>query len=121
MMATTHQDVEMYSGDTRTLNFTVTEADGVTAIDLSGISAIKWQCSKKLSSGFASVATLSKALGTGVTVTDALAGKLQVALSPIDTYALSGRFYHELELTDGGGNVSTVAVGTLTILKDLIN
>jgi hypothetical protein len=119
-MTATNQDVAMFSGDTRVLAFTVTQAGDSTPVDLTGATAIKWKCARKLSGGFSSTVTLSKALGAGITVTDADAGQLQVLLSPADTAALSGRFYHELEITDVAGNVSTVAIGTLTIAKDLI-
>ena len=118
-MTATNQDVAMFSGDTRVLAFTITQAGGSTPVDLTG-ATIKWRCARKLSGGFSSTVTLSKSLGAGITVTNADAGQLQVLLSPADTAALSGRFYHELEITDVAGNVSTVAIGTLTIAKDLI-
>ncbi len=118
-MTQTGQNVEMFSGDSRTIRFTVTEADGSTPVDLAGCSA-KWRASRKLSGGFSATPAISKAIGTGITVTDADAGELQVALAPADTAGLSGRYYHELEITDGLGNVSTVATGTLAIVKDLI-
>ena len=119
-MTMSNQDLTMYSGDTRIIGFTITDAVSGDPVNLTGASAIKWRCSKKLSGGFSPTPTLSKALATGVTVTGALVGELEVLLSPADTASLSGRFYHELEVTDGGGNISTVATGTLTILKDLI-
>ena len=48
-MTATNQDVAMFSGDTRVLAFTITESDGTTPVDLTGATAIKWKCSRKLS------------------------------------------------------------------------
>ena len=114
------QDLTMYSGDSQVIGYTITDAESGDPVNLVAASAIKWRASKKLSSGFSPTPLLIKALGTGVSVTNAAAGTIQVVLAPADTALLAGRFYHELEITDGSGNVSTVAVGTLTITKDLI-
>jgi hypothetical protein len=63
---------------------------------------------------------LTKALADGVAITDA-AGIIEVTLAADDTAALSkGRYHHELEMTDANGAVSTLAMGTLTILEDLL-
>jgi hypothetical protein len=118
-MATSDQNVTMYSGDSRVLAFTITEANGTTPINLTG-AVVAWACARKLSGGFSTTPTLSKEIGAGITIIAAIAGTLEVALAPADTASLVGRYYHELQVTDAAGNVSTVATGTLTITKDLI-
>src|SRR5512144_1268955 len=77
----------MYSGDSRTLPFTIALPEGG---DLNG-STLRWQCARKHSGGFGP-AVISKALGNGITVTDTTGGALEVALTPADTAGLAGRF-----------------------------
>jgi len=55
-----------------------------------------------------------------VAVTDGAAGTLSVTLVPANTAPLSGDYWHELQLTDAAGKVSTVLYGTLSVQKDLV-
>ncbi len=122
-MTRENQDVTMLSGDSKTL--TVTVDDGATppvAIDITGYT-VWWWASRLSSSGkFAATATLQKdnAGGGGVAITDAANGKFQVTLAPADTAALAGDFYHEAQVRDGAGNISTVLTGKLTIARDFV-
>lgn len=53
----------------------------------------------------------------GVSITDAANGKFTVTLAPADTKTLAvGTYYHEAEVTDSLGNVSTVTVGKVTLI-----
>lgn len=112
---------KMVSGDSKQLNITATESDG-TAIDLTGVSAIKWS----LFSTTNGTEILTKTLGSGITVTTALSGVFAVVLDPADTTSLSGEYRHEVQITDASSNILTLSEntnldsGTLTIRKDLI-
>ena len=108
--------IKLTEGDSA--RFTVTVKDSAGAVvDLTGVTAIKWQMAR---SAFATTADLSKALGSGVTITDAPGGVFQVDLTPADTADLLGDFHHEAEVTDGAGDVATVFCGTLSFAKGLI-
>lgn len=114
------QDFEVISGDSRNLNFTIYDQDAAdddsVVKDISGFTTISW----KLDTGVAST-TVTKSLVSGITITDGANGLLTVALSPSDTASLThGSYPHELEGTDGSGNKTTLAVGRVSIITDLI-
>ena len=58
--------------------------------------------------------------GSGITVIDVAAGRIDIVLDATDTDALSGEYYHELQLTSAISEISTVLYGQVTIAKDLI-
>jgi hypothetical protein len=112
-MTTENQDVSIVQGDSVTLTVTVTS--GGVAKNLTS-ATIKWSCARSADGS----AALSKTTSSGITITNAAGGIFQVALSKTDTAALLGYYYHEAEVTDAGGNVSTVMTGHLTVTQDLI-
>ena len=63
----------------------------------------------------------TRTVGTGITVTDALGGLITVRLAPTNTSTLvrPTTYYWDLEVTDGGGNIKTVADGTLEVRLDV--
>lgn len=118
-MALTSQDFTLYSGDTSILEFTLTEQDGTTPLNLDGLSAINWAFSKIRPTGYGA-RILQKTLASGVTIINSELGRVDVALAPVDTATLkAGQYHHELEVTDLLSNVTTVAVGTMTIVQDI--
>lgn len=120
-MTAAHQDCTIVSGDSRTLRFTVTGENGA-ALNLAGAEAVRWGCVRKRADGkFAPPAAVERTLGAGISITDAASGIIEVVLAPADTAGLAGgRYHHELQLTDAAGAVSTLAVGELTIVEDLL-
>lgn len=122
-MTAENQNFSMKSGDSRTI--TVTVDDGAippVAVDISGFD-VWWEMSPLSSSGaFSGTPTLQKdsLLAGGVAITDGPNGVFQVTLAPTDTDPLSGDFYHEAQVKDGSGNISTVLTGKITIGRDLI-
>jgi hypothetical protein len=115
----TQSDFSMHSGDTRTLEITVKDED--SAVVNISTATITWALSKQDSASVApkGAAIVTKTVGDGVTITDGPNGRVDVAISAADTSALSGDYYHELEVTISS-SVSTVLFGTVTIKKDLI-
>ncbi len=101
---------EMFSGNTRLLEVTVLDQDDAV-VDLTGAQAVDYSLAK--AAGKAAI--FEKTLGTGVTITDAVNGVLQITLLPADTEDLRGTFYQELEVTDAAGRITTVLFGTVTI------
>lgn len=116
-MSLGNQTFTMTSGDTFTLNYTVRDAAGV-AIDLTN-ATVKWQLARSVKEG----ALISKVTGnspTEIELTTPESGAFAVYLLPADTAQLAGRYYHEAEVTDAAGTVSTVATGHAVIIQDLI-
>ena len=120
-MTAFHQDFVLCSGDDRTLRFTIADEAGAP-LDLTGLLAARWGCARLLANGnYVLPANVVKTLGAGVTVADAEAGIIEVAISGVETSLLSkGRYHHELEMTDADGAVSTLAMGVLTLIEDLL-
>ncbi len=107
----TGQDVEMIAGDTRNLNITVFDEDNGGNKNIAN-ATIKWV----LYNEETDTTTLTKTLGSGITITNGLFGQFTVAITPANTVSLTpGVYYHEVEVTDETGNVSTVLTGHITI------
>ena len=115
-MALTTQNDEFYSGDHRTLTFTVKDGADVV-VDITGATFL-WTVRRSVLSAVAEISLVSGESPSEIDILVAASGTVQVVLVPTDTAALSGDFYHELQMTDVEGNVTTVAFGTLTIKED---
>ena len=115
----TQSSISMHSGDTRVLEITVVD-ENQAAVDLSAAD-VTWALSKKAADEVLpkGSALLTKVVGNGIAIVDAVTGRADVTIDPSDTEALAGDFYHELQVVLGGA-VSTVLYGTVTIVKDLI-
>lgn len=112
-------DFIMVSGDSKVLNITVTDSADA-AVDLSDVNAAEWSL-------YLSSALVTKTLGSGITVTDAVNGIVQVTIDPADTEELKGGEYkHGIQLTTSTGQVltprsgTTLEVGKVTIVTDFI-
>jgi hypothetical protein len=116
-----HQDFVLCSGDDRTLRYTITD-EASAPLDLTGISAARWGCARLQANGaYVLPASIVKTLADGVEIADAPGGIIQVMIDGADTAGLSkGRYHHELEMTDAGGAVSTLAMGVITLIEDLL-
>lgn len=62
--------------------------------------------------------TITKTVGDGITVTDAVVGEFEIVLAPSDTSTLSRLCSHSIEITDSNGDVSTVLDGTVYVELD---
>lgn len=122
-MAVQNPTIELFSGDTKRLNYTVKDGAG-TAIDIT-TATFRWGLSKlgkPKTAGEPSpqgAALLTKTVGSGITLTAPTLGQLTVALDPADTASLKGSFYHELEMVLSG-DTSTVAFGQIDVKRDLL-
>jgi len=112
-MTQTNQDVELWAGDTKQLVVTVTD-DAGDPKDLTG-ATVRWILQGRPADSSPLLDKDNDAKG-GVTIVDAAGGVFRVDLSPEDTEELSPRtYYHEAEVTDASGNISTVLIGSLVI------
>lgn len=106
------QDFEIFSGDHKNLVYTVTNAQSAS-VDLTG-NTIEWVLANHETSG--SLLRLVTG-GSGITISGCT---FTVALSPAHTSGLAGDYYYEAQVTDTNSDVSTVSIGTATILTDLV-
>ncbi|MDR7237106.1 hypothetical protein J2Y02_001717 [Neobacillus drentensis] len=104
----TNQNFSMYAGDSKSIIIPVTKDDG-SPLNLTG-AAVKWGVRKRESSTTNDILKESPA----ITVSGS---EITISLAPVDTETLTGSYYHECELTDQQGNVSTLFVGLVTITK----
>lgn len=108
------QDFLMWSGDDKVITVTVYDSDDVV-VDITG-ATIAWQLSQNVDSA----ALITKTAGDGVVLSDPTNGQFTITLDPADTASLSGRYYHEAQITDSSGDISTGLVGHTTIKVDAI-
>ena len=112
-MTKKNQDFEAFQNTDVILQVSVVDQDG-NVFSLVGVSAIVWSLSRELG---CDPVLITKTLGSGITVTDAAAGKLEIKIDAADNLILSGIFEHELTVTDSISDKSTVMVGTANILE----
>lgn len=114
---TAQVDFTMVRGDTKKLSATVRDEAGAV-VNLTG-ATIRWWLAKTITAPAPRL--LEKAIGTGITVIDAPNGRFDVLITAANSAGISpGTLYHECEITDATGQVSTVFRGALTLERDLI-
>lgn len=129
-MSVTNDLISFYEGNIQTLSFTITDADNAgVALDLTNLT-LKWAMSKASSLDplvYSTTPKLEKTEGSGITVTDASGGLCTVTIETVDTEPDNvngirpGNFYWELEATDLNDERTVLAVGTFSILKNVVN
>lgn len=105
-----NQNFEMVAGTTKILMIHVTKEDG-SDLNINNCQ-IRWT----MTDGSQSV---SKNTPGSITVTNATGGLFEIKLLPADTDALRGEFYHECEITDASGDVSTLFTGEIKVKRGL--
>lgn len=117
--------VDIISGDTKVITFTIKDKDGAV-VDITGATPIDFKVGKrppgreKIYGRETVTAEFSKSLTNGITITDATNGVLTVTIAPTDTKDMAGDFIYEAQLTDASGNVGTFAQGQFRVQGDLI-
>lgn len=102
-------DARFVQGDTQYFDVSVVDGDD-ESVDLTDAS-IEYQLTND-------DITITKTVGDGITVTDAVAGECEIVLAPSDTSTLSRLCSHSIEITDSNGDVSTVLDGTVYVELD---
>lgn len=121
-MSATNDLVSLYAGENRALRFTVTENDGVTPTDLTGLT-LRWAMAARMpnSPGYAA-AVLTKLSSTvgHMTIAAPASGVVDVNLLSADTLNLTpGQYEYQLWLTTAGGESFPVATGKLALTARL--
>lgn len=123
-MTVVNAKTSFYAGNKRTLKFSVVDEDtaGSPAFDLTG-QTIKFTLSRGDTDNYRTTAIVEKSSATPsqITITNATGGLVEVVLLGSDTLVLRGDFYFELELTDVFSDTNVVSVGTLEILRNVVN
>lgn len=110
-MATTDQNATIYAGDDVDINVAVTDPATGDPKNLTG-ATVQWAMFKE----YKGTVVVTKDTDDGVTITDAANGELTISLDAADTEDVRPDIYaHEVEVTDGSGNVSTVTTGHITL------
>jgi hypothetical protein len=106
---------DYFTGEDKTIVFTVYQADKVTIQDLSTFTAISWMLKGKKSDADVD-ALIEKTLGGGIVVTDATNGICQVTLGTADiALVLADKlYYHELKRTVSPNTVLSYGRFSLT-------
>lgn len=105
-MTAVNQNFEMYAGDSKNIIVSVMDG-GARPLDITG-SSVKWILKPTQP---ASAILITKS--TPEITLDVYTATIK--LLPEDTENLAGNYYHEAELTDQIGNVSTIMVGSVKI------
>jgi hypothetical protein len=118
-MPAINQDVTHWVGDTATIRIPVLDAAGAS-VDLTGASA-RWWMGKNVAATGDDV-YVKKSSGAGLAIEISTEGStVVITLDPGDTDGKkSGTFYHECEVVDADGNVSTVTIGKFILKPTLI-
>jgi len=109
------QNFELYAGNAKTLHFEIVDEDGAV-VDITG-ATIAWGVSTHENS---KSKLFSYTSPTNITITDAANGKFDVSVLASNTAALkAGDYHHQAEVTDAGGNPTTVAFGTIELRTNI--
>ena len=104
---------EAFIGNDLVLRFTVEDADGA-AVNISG-----WTFAFALASSYSAAAAVSKDSDDGITINDAAAGIVDVAVLDTDTDELDvGTYVADLKRADAGQE-ATLAYGRLKMLPSV--
>lgn len=106
-------DLQIYRGDDKTWQVQFKDALEV-AIDITGWTV--YFTVKEKDSDTDANATITKTITSHV---DPTAGKTDIILVPTDTSSLKGNFYYDIRIKKDTGEIITVLVGTLEVLKNV--
>ena len=106
----------MIRGDTEWLDTKATQADGTTALDLTGATIY---CTAKLNPGDADPGHFQKtnATGGGITVTNATGGLMETKIVKADTSGLTATttLFWDIQVNTAAGNSHTIDWGTIDV------
>lgn len=105
-------------GDTKIFTVNVTSKEDGTATDLTGAAIVLTVKKRREDPDIDAVISLS--VGSGITITDAVGGQLQVKVPAADTNALELRKYHyDIQIDLGSGDRETPVLGRLDVRGDV--
>ena len=102
------QDFEMWAGDNCDVTVTVTDSTGASKDLTSG--CVVWALAEAPAS--ASLVRKTSDAASDIAISGCT---FTVYLVPVETSALAGNYFHEAQVRDSAGKVSTVTVGNVVI------
>ncbi len=122
-MPATNQNVIHWQGNTRQIFIgPVTDLQG-NFIDLTAAVAVRWWLAKRATSSGPDIFVMKSLFSPGGITLQQVSNEwtIIVQLDPDDTENVpTGNWYHECEVIDSVGRVSTVTIGTFTVKPALI-
>jgi len=110
------EEIEIPSGDDFIMRATAKDKQGVI-VDITGVT-INWNMRERDVTG---AIILSKVTPTEINIVDAAAGRFNVNIDAVDTAALLLKYYfHEGQITDGSGNITTSFQGMIQLIQDSV-
>lgn len=106
-MAITKQNVKTYAGDDVIINVSITD-ETAAPLDITGATF-----AYVIAGDEGGTAIVTKTVGAGIVVTSALTGLVSIHVSHTDTSGLLGAYWHQIVMTDTGGNLSTITTGEI--------
>lgn len=112
--ANINADSDYFTGEDKSLQFTIYQSDGSTAQDITGWS-LSWMV-KKRKTDADNAALVTKTTADGIALTTPASGICTVTVEDTDITALVGGtlYYHELKRTDAGYE-TVLSYGTFTL------
>ena len=111
------QNFTMHSGDDKLIAAS-TSGSTSAAKDLTS-ATVKWRV--EIPENVGSGCPITKQTGgSGISLTDASAGKFEITLDAADTASIVGVFRHEAEAFDSSSKTATLFEGFITIKGDII-
>ncbi len=115
---------DMHRGDDRSITYTVVDEAGAV-VDVTA-AAIVWVLAAQDTGASGpqprpGSTLLTKSVGSGVVLVDAVNGDIRVDIDSVDTVALRAPnvYYHEVQITLAG-KVTTIAFGNITLNREII-
>lgn len=113
-MAERNVNFDLFAGETVTLVIDVADKDNNDeAVDLTSATGT-WVAKRNGTTLF------SKTVGSGITLSTTVTGRMSVSISAANTSSASGAYEYQCRITLADGTVSTVQTGTMTVLASLI-
>jgi Protein of unknown function (DUF4054) len=90
-------------------------------LNLEFVQALTWDAYRQVQGVRESAAPIiSKAVGSGIEVTDPLLMQFTITLAGEDSAELAGNYYHEVRIVADHGEVTTAATGLMTVINPVI-
>ena len=113
-MADKNVNFDLYAGETITLVVDVVDKDAedaaVSLTSATGTFIVKRN----------GTTLFTKTVGSGITLSTAVTGRMTITISAANTSSASGAYPYQCRMTLADGTVSTVMVGTMTVLESLV-
>lgn len=114
---TTKESINVFRGDSKTIEKTLTDSDGVV-VDLTG-AELKFSVKKDRFLADTDALISKSSPSSGITIVDAAAGEFKVEVDAADTDLEARDYEYDIQIKETGGKVTTIFTGIFTIEQDV--